>query len=152
METFYVTIGYMENNNLLFQISNNTALIGWILLVFLPHQKLTNWLVHSGILPAALSALYFALIAMNFQPADLSQFSTLEGVSNLFQNPQVLLAGWIHYLAFDLWVGSWIVRKGKELSISHFLLVPLLLLTFLLGPVGFLLFLLLSKGKERWAA
>ncbi len=147
-----MTIGYMMDIHLLFQISNNTALFGWILLLFFPHKRITQIVVHSGFLSGALSVLYFGLIAWNFQPTDLSQFSSLEGISALFQNPNILLAGWVHYLAFDLWVGSWVVRRGKEIGIHQLILAPLLLLTFLLGPVGFLLFLLLSKGKQKWFA
>jgi hypothetical protein len=152
METLYVTIGYMTDINLIFQLSNNAALFGWILLLFFPHRRITQLAVHSGFLSGALSLLYFGLIAANFQPADVSQFSSLAGISALFQNPNILLAGWVHYLAFDLWVGSWVVRRGKEIDIHQIILVPVLLLTFLLGPIGFLSFLLLSKGKQKWLA
>lgn len=151
-ETLYVTIGYMIDINLLFQISNNIALLGWILLLLFPDKRITHITVHSGFLSGALSLLYFGLIACNFQPADVSQFSSLAGISTLFQNPNILLAGWVHYLAFDLWVGSWVVRRGKEMEIHQIILAPILLFTFLLGPVGFLSFLLLLKGKQKWLA
>lgn len=148
--TSHVTIGHMEQTELLFQVANNAVLVGWILLLALPHSRLTKALVHSGLISGVLSALYFALIVEHFRLADLEKFSSLAGVLELFQNPAVLLAGWVHYLAFDLWVGGWIVRQGKEANISHFILLPILALTFLLGPVGFLLFIILQKAKTLW--
>ncbi len=152
METLYVTIGYMEQTQFLFQVANNSVLVGWLLLLTLPHSRLTKAIVHSGLFSGVLSILYLALIMGHFSLADLGKFSSLAGILELFQNPAVLLAGWVHYLAFDLWVGAWIVRKGREANISHFLLLPILVLTFLLGPIGFLLFLLLQKGKKLWTA
>jgi hypothetical protein len=67
-------------------------------------------------------------------------FSTLEGVATLFSNPWALLAGWIHYLAFDLLIGTWEVRDAREQGLSHLFLVPCLVLTFLFGPAGWLLY------------
>lgn len=150
METLYVTIGYMDKIQVAFQVANNSALVGWILLLAFPHSRFTKWLVHSGLCSAMLSALYMGLIFGHFNLDDLQKFSSLPGILELFQNPALLLAGWVHYLAFDLWVGAWIVRKGKEAKISHLLLLPILVLTFFLGPIGFLLFLLLQKGKKLW--
>ncbi len=65
-------------------------------------------------------------------------FSSLHGVAELFSNPWLLLAGWVHYLAFDLFVGTWEVRDSLERGVPRLLVVPCLLLTFMLGPVGFL--------------
>ena len=58
----------------------------------------------------------------------------------LFRNEWLVLAGWIHYLAFDLFVGAWEVRDSQDRGISHFLVIPCLLLTFFLGPIGLLLY------------
>jgi hypothetical protein len=76
-------------------------------------------------------------------------FGSLSQVSQLFQNPYKLLAGWIHYLAFDLFVGSWEVRDAQRLGIHHLLVVPCLALTFLLGPIGLLLYLALRFTMKR---
>ena len=69
---------------------------------------------------------------------------------SLFANPWLLLAGWVHYLAFDLFIGAWQVRDAKRTGLSHLLVVPCLVLTFLFGPIGLLLYLalrvILSKG------
>lgn len=70
-------------------------------------------------------------------------FSTLDSVYAIFQNPALLLAGWVHYLAFDLFIGSWEVRDARRIGIPHLLVVPCLIGTFLVGPIGLLLYLLL---------
>jgi hypothetical protein len=62
-------------------------------------------------------------------------------VSALFSNPWVLLAGWTHYLAFDLFIGGWEVRDAQRRGIPHLFIVPALVLTFLFGPAGLLLYL-----------
>ena len=70
-------------------------------------------------------------------------FASLAAVATLFSNPWLLLAGWTHYLAFDLFVGSWEVRDARERGIPHLCVLPCLALTFLFGPAGWLLYLAL---------
>jgi hypothetical protein len=76
-------------------------------------------------------------------------FSTLAAVAVLFSNRWLLLAGWIHYLAFDLFIGAWQVRDARAQAISHFLVIPCLLLTFLVGPVGLLLYFAIRAVKVK---
>lgn len=76
-------------------------------------------------------------------------FSSLSSVALLFQNRGMLLAGWVHYLAFDLFVGSWEVRDSRAAEIRHYLIVPCLLLTFLFGPAGWVLYLLIRSVANR---
>jgi len=75
-------------------------------------------------------------------------FGTLASVMELFTAENTVLAGWVHYLAFDLLVGMWILDQNKELEISHLLIIPCLLGTFMLGPIGFLLFIILKTIKK----
>jgi hypothetical protein len=72
--------------------------------------------------------------------------ATLAEVALLFRNPWMLLAGWTHYLAFDLLVGSWEVRDARPRGLPHLLLLPCLALTFLFGPAGWLLYMALRTG------
>jgi hypothetical protein len=72
-------------------------------------------------------------------------------VRALFQSDALLVAGWLHYLAFDLFVGAWQVRTARAEGIPHLMVVPCLVLTFLFGPVGFLLFLILRAAYARRA-
>nr|WP_276598766.1 ABA4-like family protein [Nannocystis sp. SCPEA4] len=129
----------------LFTIVNSAALAGWVLLWFAPRARVTRRLVHSGLFSLLLAALYLAILAPNFDFGSFDDFNSLEGVMRLFQNPWVMLAGWVHYLAFDLWVGSWIVRDAEARQTSHWAVIPCLLATFMFGPVGLLLYVALVR-------
>ncbi|HEX8267664.1 MAG TPA: ABA4-like family protein [Pyrinomonadaceae bacterium] len=123
----------------IFSTANLTAMVGWFLLVFAPRWTWTRRIVLSGAIPLLLSAAYLILIVLFFGRAE-GGFGSLADVMKLFTNPWATLAGWIHYLAFDLFVGSWEVKDAEQRGISHWLIVPCLILTFLLGPIGFLLY------------
>ena len=122
----------------LFNASGRLAMAGWILLVFAPRWRWSQRIA-SVIIPLTLAIAYLVLIALYFAKSP-GGFATLGQVTQLFQNPWLLLAGWIHYLAFDLFLGAWQIREAQRLGIAHFLVVPCLLLTFLFGPVGLLVF------------
>jgi hypothetical protein len=77
-------------------------------------------------------------------------FDTLENVAKLFANPWVLVGGWIHYLAFDLFCGSWIVAEGGRRGLALWRVIPCLPLTFLFGPAGLGLFYLLNGDLDAW--
>ena len=76
-------------------------------------------------------------------------FGSLSDVALLFQNQDLLLAGWIHYLAFDLFIGCWEVRDAIRHDISIVFIIPALLLTFMFGPVGLLAYLLIRFVRIR---
>ena len=63
----------------------------------------------------------------------------------LFTSDWALLAGWMHYLAFDLFVGAWIAAETERRGLTRLVLIPVLPLTFLFGPAGFLLFCILRS-------
>ena len=121
----------------LFKIANLFTLLCWLSLVGLPRSRLTQQLIHSGVASLLLSLAYFVVIVSQFGSSSFEGFSTLEGVARMFQNPYVLLAGWIHYLAYDLWVGAWITREAEMLGWSRWAVLPLQFFAFMLGPVGF---------------
>lgn len=123
----------------LFQIVNFVALAGWGLLVFLPKWRGTRWIVVSALLPLLLAVAYLTLLFLYIGNAD-GGFGSLAEVSKLFRNDHLLLAGWIHYLAFDLFVGAWELSNAQKSGVPHPALVPCLALTFLFGPVGLLLY------------
>lgn len=131
--------------DLLFQIVNQLALAGWILLIGFPGWKGTRLLVLNGSLSLIMSAVYLLLILI-FLPEMKGGFGSLQEVALLFTHPYALLAGWVHYLAFDLFIGAWIVNNAREHRLKHPYLVPLLLLTFLFGPIGLLLYFALRQG------
>ena len=123
----------------LFSILNLVALAAWLPLVFLPRVRWATTVVPVAV-PALLAVIYAVLVAVAL-PRSEGGFSSLAGVRLLFDNPWGLLAGWTHYLAFDLFIGGWEVRDAQRRGISHLLVVPALALTFLLGPGGLLLYL-----------
>jgi hypothetical protein len=123
----------------IFSACGMVAMLGWLLLIFLPGWKWTARFIAAGLLPLALAVVYLILVATHFGQSD-GGFGSLAEVSQLFQNPHNLLAGWIHYLAFDLFIGAWEVRDARKVGLHHLLVVPCLVLTFLLGPIGLLLY------------
>jgi hypothetical protein len=132
-----------------FTLVNLVAALGWALLVFLPRQRWAATISGAAI-PLAFAVLYAMLVAGAWSDSDGS-FSTLAGVATLFRNPWLLLAGWTHYLAFDLLVGNWEARDAQARGVPHLLLVPCLLLTFLFGPAGWLLYLGVRRRLVRLA-
>lgn len=137
-----------------FSLAGAVALAGWIALAAAPLTG--RWA--SGLrqmagfgVPALLGTLYLALIASRWGGAP-GGFGSLQEVRSLFSDDGLLLAGWIHYLAFDLFVGGWIARDGNKLGVPHWLLLPCFALTFLFGPVGFLLFLVVRMMRAPRAA
>ena len=99
-------------------------------------------------IPILLSLLYAAIIIVRWGGTE-GGFGTLREVSTLFHDPWLLLAGWIHYLAFDLFIGAWEVRDSQRMKIPHLLVVPCLLFTFVFGPVGLLMYLALRGIRCR---
>ena len=126
----------------IFSIANLVAMFGWILLAVAPRWSWTQKIVISGNISLLLGIAYLILVILFFGSAD-GGFGSLAGVMKLFTNEWAVLAGWIHYLAFDLFVGSWEVRDAQENGISHWLVIPCLFFTFMLGPIGFLLYSIL---------
>ena len=132
----------------LFSLCGMLVLPGWLLLVVLPGWKWTTRLVCPVLIPLLLALVYLWLVATTFGRTP-GGFGSLAEVSQLFQNQWVLLAGWIHYLAFDLFVGAWEVRDARRVGVHHLLVVPCLVLTFLFGPVGLLLYFALRAALRR---
>ena len=122
-----------------FSIVNLIATAAWLALVILPGRRWVTGIVTSTVVPLLFAIVYVGIVVTTFGRTP-GGFSTLEGVATLFSNPWALLAGWIHYLAFDLLIGTWEVRDAREHGLPHLLLVPCLVLTFLFGPAGWLLY------------
>ena len=122
----------------LFSILNLLTMAAWLPLLFLPRVRWATAVV-PVVMPVLLAIVYVALVIWALPNSD-GGFSSLAGVRALFENPWGLLAGWTHYLAFDLFVGGWEVRDAQRRGIRHILVVPALILTFLFGPGGLLLY------------
>jgi hypothetical protein len=130
-----------------FVIVNLVATVAWLMLVVLPRQRWVTDIVTSMIVPMLCAFVYVGIVVTTFGRTP-GGFSTLDAVATLFSNPWALLAGWIHYVAFDLLIGTWEVRDARERGVPHLLVVPCLVLTFLFGPAGWLLYTIVRAVKS----
>jgi Domain of unknown function (DUF4281) len=138
---------------MIFSIVNTLALVSWIVLLFAIWRR-WDWLRDQALgrwLPLFFSVLYSALIIFFFAKAD-GGFDSLANVKLLFTSDWAALAGWVHYLAFDLFIGCWIARQMMRAALPRWPLVLILPMTFMFGPMGFLAFeitrFLLSPKSE----
>ena len=131
---------------LLFSTLNLIAMVAWLPLVILPRARWATAVI-PVVVPCLFGVIYVALVAASLPWGD-GGFSSLAGVKALFENPWALLAGWAHYLAFDLFIGGWQVRDAQRRGIPHLLVVPALVLTFLFGPAGLLLYLAFRRSAS----
>jgi hypothetical protein len=134
----------------LFDFVQWIALPGWLLLAVLPRWRYTQT-ISAALLPAVLGAVYLVLFVLHFGqvPEGFGAFGSLAGVKSALSIDGMLLAGWIHYLAFDLFVGSWEVRDAQRVGVTHWLVLPCLGLTLMMGPVGLLAYLVLRATLGR---
>ena len=109
----------------LFQLSGPVAMAGWLALALSPLAPRAADLVAALLIPLLLATAYTALILVHWSSAP-GGFGSLADVMALFTNPSVALAGWLHYLAFDLFVGAWIARTARREHIHHLLICPAL--------------------------
>jgi len=133
----------------LFSSASTLAMLGWVILVFLPRRWKCLNAIPSVLIPLVLSILYSFLIARYFFAAD-GGFDSLANVQQLFTYPAAALAGWVHYLAFDLFVGGVIAKQADEIGLSRLVQAPILLLTFMFGPFGYLQFVLIKIAMRRF--
>lgn len=135
---------------LIFSLASNLALVAWLALAVSPAGR---WwapqarLLAGRVVPLVLAVVYVALFSTHGMGG--GGYDSLAAVQRLMAVPGLLTAGWLHYLAFDLFVGAWIAERGAALGMPHLLLLPLLALTFLFGPAGLLAFAVLRAVWRR---
>ena len=145
----------MQQADLVFSIANWIVMAGWAALLLAPLRREALVLV-ARIASAAVCAIYLLLLARGLIAGpglpEGAGFGTLDGVVALLSRREAMLAGWVHFLAFDLFVGSWMAEDAPRAGVPHWLLVPLLALTLMAGPVGLLLYLLaaaVTRARRR---
>ena len=129
-----------------FRFSNFLVLPFWALMILLPRWRWTERIIRSPLVSVAPAALYATLIFPRLGeiwPAVARP--TLNGVVALLGSPAGATIAWVHFLAFDLFVGRWIYLDNRERQVNTWLLAPLLFLTLMLGPAGFLLYLVVRS-------
>lgn len=134
----------------IFSIASTAAMLGWACLVLLPRWPMLLTSLRYGLI-GALSVAYAVLIFLYFFGVEGGGFATIAEVRALFMSDGVLVAGWIHYLAFDLFVGIWIAIEADKRGYHRILQVPMLIGTFLFGPIGLLLFYLARATETALA-
>ena len=130
----------------LFQLSNLLVIPFWLLMIALPRRPWVVRLIRSPWIAVPPALIYVAVIVptlLQMGPGLFSAFGSLAGVMGLLATPQGALAGWAHFLAFDLFTGRWAYLDAIERKIPALLMVPALFFIFVLGPIGLLLYLLL---------
>ena len=140
----------MESADLLFRAANAVAVAGWIALAVSPATA--RWApqvrrITGRWLPLAFALVYIVLMATHLGAE--GGFGSVAQVQKLFAVPGLVVAGWLHYLAFDLYVGSWIAERAGALGIPHGIVIALLLLTFMFGPAGLLAYAALRAMVYR---
>jgi hypothetical protein len=133
----------------LFSLSSTLALAGWLTLLGSRFFPVLAQRISGIAIPLLLSVAYAGLVLAFWRNA-AGGFDTLDNVMRLFTSREIALAGWIHYLAFDLLIGAWIVRTAEREAIAFLLIVPCLALTFLFGPVGYLAFSALRLARTAF--
>lgn len=125
------------------------AMLGWLALALAPLQR-TYCIAFARILALLLAAAYLGQFFLTTETVEGAGFRTLAGVTALFTAPGNVMMGWTHYLAFDLFIGSWEAEDAAAHGVPHWLLLPCLFLTLMLGPIGLLLYFVIRLGKQRF--
>ena len=133
----------------LFKAANYAVIPFWLLLMVAPRWSWRQRLVHGPVVLLLLTPIY-AYLLFGYAPApEGMQFTSLYGVMIGFSAPHIVVAGWIHYLIFDLFVGAWETRDAHRRGVPHLLVVPCLIVTLMIGPVGLLLYVLVRFFRTR---
>ncbi len=135
---------------LLFSVAGMLAMVGWLFLLGSPFVPHLSDKIAGLVIPVILSAGYVSLVVF-FPAGGEGGFGSLGEVVALFSQQNAVLAGWVHFLAFDLLVGAWICRTARREGVAFWLVIPCLPLTFLIGPAGFLAFTLVRGGRRLLA-
>jgi len=136
------------NLETVFSFANSLAFLCWLFLFVLYQKKWVYKVLYSFVL-TLLALIYLGFIFKGIGGNSQGGFDTLANVKLLFTTDEAVLAGWIHYLVFDLFLGMWMCFDGDLRGINRWVLLPCLMLTFLLGPIGFLLYLIVRIGYEK---
>lgn len=133
-----------------FSIAGMFTMPMWILMIFLPKWKITRFLMEYKVIPTLLSLIYaIYIIQAIILIGGMMDFGSLASVMKLFTEENAVLAGWVHYLAFDLIVGMWMLRQNEKLNIHQLIMAPILFSTFMFGPLGFLIFMIIKLIKKQ---
>jgi len=143
------------NLELVFKVSAGLSVVGWLALFLFPRKRAINWWLCGTILPGLYAVLYtiLCIVYWNQSPAGfVERFGSLAGMLAMFNaSSGLLLAGYVHYLAFDLFIGAWQARRAAVHNLPYLLLLPCLFLTLIFGPMGLLLNMVILAVRGQWS-
>ena len=140
----------------LFRVCGMLAMLGWLCLLSTPlwparYRETLPRLIGAIVIPALIAVVYSGVILTHWA-GHPGGFNSLDAVMLLFTDRWLVVAGWVHYLAFDLFIGGWELADSRQRGVPHLLLIPFLLLTFFFGPIGFLGYLAIRNLFRKRAA
>ena len=144
----YVYVVNIMKPDTIFLIANQLAVVGWLILLISWFVPFVRRAVKYAVIPLLFAVAYTVIIVGSFGDSG-GNFQSLGGVMKLFTSPWATLAGWIHYLAFDMFVGMWQFEDAKKQGMPFLLMVPVWFLTFMFGPAGLLLYVVMRVVKAR---
>jgi hypothetical protein len=137
----------------MYEATKFLALGSWILLMlslFVVSARPIVWPLAQWIVPAILSVCYILMVWGGREFLHLPHsFTELDGIGELYRHPGPLTAGWLHFLALDLFVGAWMVRDGLEQRLPRLLILLCLPFAFIFAPSGLLLYIVLRFTMRR---
>ena len=135
---------------IIFNIYNTGILIFWLFLLVFPKSKVTQKMTDFPWIPLVIAFGYIYFLGTSDSIFSVD-FSSLSGLTEMFQNsnPRGVAAGWLHYLAFDFWVGCWILRDSQKKGVKHAFIIFPMLFTFILGPVGVIIYTLVLAFQKK---
>ena len=128
----------------IYLIANWGVIPFWFLLMFIPHNQITNFLTQS-VIPILLLGTGYVYLSYNIYLegnifGGFELYLGLDELYSMFSNEVLLLVFWLHFLAISLFTGSWIVRDSRRYLIPKIITIPLLLLTYFTGPLGLIVY------------
>ena len=134
----------------LFLLASLAVLPGWALLVLLPHRRRLQRRINLGVIPLVLGALYAAIFPLAWLAAPEGGFGSLAALHALVDaDPRILLAGWLHWIAFDLVIATLVLWRLRAQGAPHALILVPVSLVFLAGPLGLLAAELIVARRRR---
>jgi len=137
---------FVSNHRRTYAVINGSSAPIWLAMILVPRSRLTRWLVQrASLLFVGLGLAYDALLASGIaRSGEIVDFRDPDAVRRALSQPGFFLAGWTHYIAFDLFVGRWIwedsLARGRRARLA-------LLLTWLAGPAGLSLYLVQRRRE-----
>ncbi len=123
------------------------AFTGWAALALAPVAR--ERLISLARIIAVFLCVIYLVQMFTITEVSGGDFNTLAGITQLFSKPGNVMLGWTHYLAFDLFIGSWVAEDAPKRGIPHWAVLPLLFLCLMVGPIGLATYFIVRTAKVQ---